>query len=319
MSDLESRLTRLLKSDPYLTPFSSYILHRLERIEQTEQRLTQSRMTLADVASGHEYFGLHFQRGEWVFREWASNATAIYLVGDMSKWQVSREFELEKINDYGVWEIHLAADKLKHGDLYRLRIYWEGGEGDRIPAYARRVVQDPKTLIFNAQVWSPPESYRWKIDFKRPKEPPLIYEAHIGMAQEEEKIGTFREFTLGVLPRIVKAGYNTLQLMAIQEHPYYGSSGYQVSSFFAPSSRYGTPEDLKLLIDTAHAQGLTVFMDLIHSHSVSNEVEGLSRFDGTLFQYFHDGPRGMPQAWGSRCFDYYKTQGLPFLLSNCQS
>ena len=237
----------------------------------------------------------------------------------MSNWQESREFELQKINEYGVWEIHLTADKLKHGDLYRLRIHWAGGEGDRIPAYARRVVQDPKTLIFNAQVWKPTQPYRWKeSNFKRSKEPPIIYEAHVGMAQEEEKIGTFQEFTHNVLPRIVKAGYNTLQLMAIQEHPYYGSFGYQVSSFFASSSRYGTPEDLKLLIDTAHAKGLTVFMDLIHSHSVSNEVEGLSRFDGTPFQYFHSGPRGIHPAWDSRVFDYGKPQVLHFLLSNCR-
>jgi len=318
MSDLESRLARILRSDLYLAPFSDQIRRRLQHIEETEHRLTHGKTSLAEFASGHEYFGLHFQGGEWVFREWAPNATSIYLIGDMSKWQVSREFELEKITDYGVWEIHLAADKLSHGDLYRLRIQWVGGEGDRIPAFARRVVQDPRTLIFNAQVWLPPEAYRWKINFERSKEAPLIYEAHIGMAQEEEKIGSFSEFTFGVLPRIIKAGYNTLQLMAIQEHPYYGSFGYQVSSFFAPSSRYGTPEDLKLLIDTAHAQGLAVFMDLIHSHSVSNEVEGLSCFDGTPFQYFHDGPRGTHKAWDSRCFDYNKTQVLHFLLSNCR-
>jgi 1,4-alpha-glucan branching enzyme len=309
----------MLESDSYLAPFSEQIRHRLELIEETENRLTQGKKSLTEFASGHEYFGLHFRQGEWIFREWAPNATAICLIGDMSNWQESREFKLEKINDYGVWEIHLTSDKLNHGDLYRLRIYWPGGEGDRIPAYARRVVQDPKTLIFNAQVWSPPESYWWKEpNFKRPQEPPIVYEAHIGMAQEEEKIGTFQEFTLSVLPRIINAGYNTLQLMAIQEHPYYGSFGYQVSSFFAPSSRYGTPEDLKLLIDTAHAQGLAVFMDLIHSHSVSNEVEGLSRFDGTLFQYFHEGPRGIHKAWDSRCFDYGKPQVLHFLLSNCR-
>jgi 1,4-alpha-glucan branching enzyme len=319
MNDLEKRFYYMLKSDSYLAPFSDQIRHRLERIEETEHRLTQGKKSLKEFASGHEYFGLHFQRGEWVFREWAPNATAIYLIGDISKWQVCREFELEKINHYGVWEIRLTADKLAHGDLYRLRIHWAGGEGDRIPAYTRRVVQDPETLIFNAQVWFPPESYRWKKpDYRRPKVAPLIYEAHIGMAQEEEKIGSFNEFTLGVLPRIVDAGYNTLQLMAIQEHPYYGSFGYQVSSFFAPSSRYGTPEDLKLLIDTAHAEGLTVFMDLIHSHSVSNEIEGLSRLDGTLFQYFHNGPRGKHNAWDSRCFDYNKPQVLHFLLSNCR-
>ena len=319
MSGTENRLIRLLRSDSYLTPFSDQIRHRLENIEETEHRLTQGKESLAEFASGHEYFGLHFQKGEWVFREWAPNATAIYLIGDMSKWQESEEFELKRIDDYGVWEIHLSVNKLKHGDLYRLRIHWAEGEGDRIPAYARRVVQDPKTFIFNAQVWSPPQSYCWKEpNFKRPKEPPIIYEAHIGMAQEEEKIGSFREFTLRVLPRIVDAGYNTLQLMAIQEHPYYGSFGYQVSSFFASSSRYGTPEDLKLLIDTAHAKGLSVSMDLIHSHSVSNEVEGLSRFDGTLFQYFHGGLRGKHKAWDSRVFDYGKPQVLHFLLSNCR-
>ena len=319
MSGPENRLIRLLKSDSYLTPFSDQIRHRLENIEETEHRLTRGKESLAEFACGHEYFGLHFQRGDWVFREWAPNATAIYLIGDMSKWQESKEFELKRIDDYGVWEIHLSINKLKHGDLYRLRIHWAEGEGDRIPAYARRVVQDPKTLIFNAQVWSPPQPYCWKEpNFKRPKEPPIIYEAHIGMAQEEEKIGSFQEFTLMVLPRIVNAGYNTLQLMAIQEHPYYGSFGYQVSSFFASSSRYGTPEDLKLLIDTAHAKGLSVSMDLIHSHSVSNEVEGLSRFDGTLFQYFHGGPRGKHKAWDSRVFDYSKPQVLHFLLSNCR-
>ncbi len=291
----------------------------MEHIEETEYRLTQGKTSIAEFASGHEYFGLHFQAGEWVFREWAPNATAIYLIGDMTKWQESKEFELHNINDVGVWEIHLSASKLKHGDLYRLRIYWTGGEGDRIPAFARRVIQDPDTLIFNAQVWSPTKTYCWKDpNFKHPEEPPIVYEAHIGMAQEEEKIGSYREFTFNVLPRIINAGYNTLQLMSIQEHPYYGSFGYQVSSFFAPSSRYGTPEDLKFLIDTAHSQGLTVLMDLVHSHSVSNEVEGLSRFDGTLFQYFHEGSRGIHNAWNSRCFDYDKPQVLHFLLSNCR-
>jgi 1,4-alpha-glucan branching enzyme len=319
MRGLERRLSQLLESDPYLKPYSNQIRHRLERIEETARRLTQGKVSLAEFASGHEYFGLHLQHNEWVFREWAPNATAIYLIGDMSGWRENRDFALEKIGDDGIWEIYLTADRLVHGDLYRLRIHWPGGKGDRIPAYAQRVVQDPNTLIFNAQTWLPPEPYRWaRPDFKRPDEDLFIYEAHIGMAQDEEKIGSFREFTVGVLPRIVAAGYNTLQLMAIQEHPYYGSFGYQVSSFFAPSSRYGTPEDLKVLIDSAHSEDLAVVMDLIHSHSVSNEVEGLSRFDGTLFQYFHDGARGRHGAWDSRCFDYGKHQVLHFLLSNCR-
>ena len=312
-------LAAQLERDPYLTPYKDIIRRRLKKISETENRLTQGKMTLADLAGGHEYFGLHYRHNQWVFREWAPHATAIYLIGDMTDWQEKKEYALQPLNADGVWEIHLPQDSFKHGDLYRLRIHWPGGYGDRIPAYARRVVQDPNTLIFSAQVWCPAPAYRWRCpNFRRADEAPLIYEVHVGMAQEEEKIGSFREFTETVLTRIESAGYNTLQLMAIQEHPYYGSFGYQVSNFFAVSSRYGTPDDLKALIDEAHAAGLTVLMDLVHSHAVSNEVEGLSRFDGTLYQYFHDGPRGRHELWDSRCFDYGKHQVLHFLLSNCR-
>ncbi len=309
----------LLKKDPYLKPYETIFHQRLSNIIAAEKRLTEGKITLADFASGHEYFGLHFAGNQWIFREWAPNASQIFLIGDRTGWQETREYALQRISDPGVWEIHLPVDSLSHGDLYRLRIHWSGGEGDRIPAYSRRVVQDPQTLVFNAQVWKPDTPYRWRCsEFSYSNDAPLIYEAHIGMAQEEEKIGTYREFTQNIIPRIVEAGYNTLQLMAIQEHPYYGSFGYQVSNFFAASSRFGTPEDLKELIDTAHAAGLSVFMDIIHSHAVSNEVEGLSRFDGTLYQYFHDGPRGRHELWDSRCFDYSKHQVLHFLLSNCR-
>jgi len=309
----------LLERDPYLQPYEKDLRRRFTRIAKTEKILTGNTIRLADFASGHEYFGLHFYRNEWVFREWAPNADAIYLIGDMTNWQEKKRFALERINREGVWEIRMPSDAMGHGDLYRLRIHWSGGQGDRIPAYSRRVVQDPDTLIFNAQVWLPRSPYIWKCtDFQLSKDAPLVYEAHVGMAQEDEKVGSFREFTLRTLPRIVDAGYNTLELMAIQEHPYYGSFGYQVSSFFSASSRFGTPEALKELVDTAHALGLRVIVDLIHSHGVSNEVEGLSRFDGTRYQYFHDGPRGIHEAWDSRCFDYGKYQVLHFLLSNCR-
>ena len=311
-------LRQLLQSDPYLTPYESIIHQRLVKIAETEQRLTGGKESLADFASGHEFFGLHFRDSQWVLREWAPNATVIFLIGDRTGWQEKKEFAL-KAREEGLWEIRLSADQLNHGDLYRLRIHWPGGQGDRIPAYARRVVQDPDTLIFNAQVWRPDSPYRWRCqDFRRTPEAPLIYEVHIGMAQEEGKIGSFQEFTANSLPRVIASGYNTLQVMAIPEHPYYGSFGYQVSSFFAASSRFGTPDDFKALIDAAHSAGLAVIIDLIHSHAVTNEVEGLSRFDGTLYQYFHDGPRGRHELWDSRCFDYGKHQVLHFFLSNCR-
>lgn len=310
---------RLVALDAYLEPYSSVIKKRSEKIRAIEKRLTGGRISLADFASGHEYFGLHFRDNQWIFREWAPNAEALYLIGDMTGWEESRDFALGLGDASGVWEIRLPAGKMSHGDLYRLKIHWPGGSGDRIPAWTRRVVQDPKTLIFNAQVWKPESPYEWRSKgFTCPEHPPLIYEVHVGMAQEQEKVGTFKEFTRSVLPRIADAGYNCVQIMAVQEHPYYASFGYQVSSFFAASSRFGTPEDLKELVDSAHEYGLCVFMDLVHSHAVTNEVEGLSRFDGTSYQYFHAGTRGHHPNWDSRLFDYGKTEVLHFLLSNCR-
>ena len=316
---LDRVLQRLLDRDHYLIPYKDIIRRRLTKIAETEKRLTREGITLADFASGHEYFGLHFQSGRWVLREWAPHADAIYLIGDMTGWQEKEEYKFQSLQQNGQWELSLPEEMLQHNDLYRLRIHWPGGRGDRIPSYARYVVQDENTKIFNARVWRPQSEYQWQCPgFRRSGETPYIYEIHVGMAQEDEKIGSYREFSEHILPRIIAAGYNTLQLMAIQEHPYYGSFGYQVSNFFAASSRYGTPDELKALIDAAHCAGLAVFMDIIHSHAVNNEIEGLSRFDGSLHQYFHDGPRGRHELWDSRCFDYGKDQVLHFLLSNCR-
>ena len=314
----EIRLNRLLRKDPFLAPFSEVLLRRIRAVKETELRLTGGMNSLSEFASGHEYFGLHKESSGWVFREWAPNATSIFLVGEFSAWREDARFEMHRDTSEGIWELSLPHNSLKHEALYRLRIHWEGGGGDRIPVYARRVHQDPDTQIFNAQVWDPPEPFIWRHTSPGLRGAPFVYEAHVGMAQEKEGVGTYREFTDNILPRIVDAGYNTLQLMAIQQHPYYGSFGYHVSNFFAAASRFGTPEELKQLIDTAHGAGVTVLMDLVHSHAVSNEVEGLGRFDGTEFQFFHEGPRGRHQAWDSRCFDYSKPQVLHFLLSNCR-
>ncbi len=319
MIDIIPLVTNLVNADPYLEAHRPALSRRLEHIEGMRERITEGRRNLLDLASGHEYFGLHKSADGWTFREWAPNATAIYLVGDFSAWKEDPAFALMRRTDDGQWELRLPGDVLHHGDLFRLRVHWDGGRGDRIPAYARRVVQDPHSLIFNAQVWAPEQPYHWRQpDFKPSDEPPLIYEAHVGMAQAEAKIGTWQEFTEKILPRIVAAGYNTIQLMAVQEHPYYGSFGYHVSSFFAPSSRFGPPEDFMGMIDTAHELGLAVIMDLVHSHAVSNTVEGLGLFDGTEYQYFHEGQRGYHHAWDSRCFDYGKPQVVHFLLSNCR-
>ena len=208
---------------------------------------------------------------------------------------------------------------LRHGQLYKMKVYWDGGCGERIPAWCRRVVQDEQTKIFSAQVWAPEEPYVFKKNNFRPKRNPLlIYECHIGMSQDAEKVGTYNEFREHVLPRVIREGYNCLQIMALQEHPYYGSFGYHVSSFFAASSRFGTPEELKQLIDEAHKNGIAVIMDLVQSHAVKNEVEGLGNLAGDPCQFFYQGGRREHPAWDSLCFDYGKNEVIHFLLSNCK-
>lgn len=309
----------LIKNDPWLEPYRAAIEGRYQYFVQKEKELTQKgSISLSDFASGYLYFGLHTTQQGWVFREWAPNAQAVYLIGDFNNWQEQDAYRLQAIGQ-GVWEIHLPQEALRHEDYYKLKVHWDGGSGERIPAWTRRVVQDPNTYIFSAQVWAPKKAYQFKTkSFKPHTDPLLIYECHIGMATNQERVGTYREFTQNILPRVKADGYNAIQIMAIQEHPYYGSFGYHVSSFFAASSRFGTPDDLKELIDTAHAMGIAVIMDIVHSHAVKNEVEGLGRFDGSNNQYFYGDHRREHPAWDSLCFDYGKNEVLHFLLSNCK-
>ena len=309
----------IVAHDQYLEPYEDAIKgrhnHAVWKIDQLTQHGKQS---LSDFANGYEYFGLHKVRGGWVFREWAPNATDIYLVGDFNDWKESEDYRCKKVEGTGNWELKVPTKAMRHGNLFKMHVKWNGGEGERIPAWATRVVQDEQTKIFSAQVWVP-RKYRWKKEkFTPSRDPLLIYECHIGMAQDAEKVGSYTEFKDNVLPRIVKEGYNAIQVMAIQEHPYYGSFGYHVSSFFAPSSRFGTPEELKALIDAAHQKCLAVIMDIVHSHAVKNEVEGLGNLAGDPNQYFYAGDRHEHPAWDSLCFDYGKDDVIHFLLSNCK-
>ncbi|MBQ8737361.1 MAG: alpha amylase C-terminal domain-containing protein, partial [Bacteroidaceae bacterium] len=309
----------LVKNDSWLEPYEGAINGRHQHVLDKLNELTnKGKNTLSDFASGYLYFGLHRTDKGWTFREWAPNATEIYLIGDFNSWMELPQYKLKRIAN-GNWEINLKPQALKHGDLYKLKIKWEGGEGERIPAWCRRVVQDDVTKIFSAQVWAPETPYVFKKkSFKPNTSPLLIYECHIGMAQDEEKVGTYTEFKDKVLPRVAKDGYNCIQIMAIAEHPYYGSFGYHVSNFFAPSSRFGTPEELKELVDEAHKMGIAVIMDIVHSHAVKNEMEGLGNFAGDGCQYFLQGGRREHPAWDSLCFDYGKNEVIHYLLSNCK-
>ena len=310
----------LVKNDPWLEPFEDAIKGRHEHAVWKINQLTRNgKKSLTEFASGHLYYGLHKMSRGWVFREWAPNATEIYLIGDFNDWQESEKYKLKRIEGTGNWEVKLSEKAIKHLDLYKMKVKWNGGEGERIPAWCQRVVQDDETKIFSAQVWNPKNPYLFKKNkFKVNKSPLLIYECHVGMGQDAERVGTYKEFKDIVLPRVVADGYNCIQVMAIQEHPYYGSFGYHVSSFFAPSSRFGTPDELKELIDAAHQNGVAVIMDIVHSHAVKNEIEGLGNLAGDKNQYFYSGDRHEHPAWDSLCFDYGKDEVLHFLLSNCR-
>ena len=309
----------ILRNDPWLEPFAAAIEGRHADAEKKLEELTRNTGgSLVDFANAYKYYGLHRDANGWVFREYAPNATNIWLIGDFSNWEDLEQFRLTRLGD-GTWEVHVPADAIRDGDLYKMRVEWAGGVGERIPAYATRVVQDAETKIFSAQVYDPPHPYRFKVtDFRPDVSPLLIYECHIGMAEDKEGVGTYDEFREKVLPRIAADGYNAIQIMAIQEHPYYGSFGYHVSSFYAPSSRFGTPDQLKRLIDKAHELGIAVIMDIVHSHAVKNEAEGLGRIDGSYDLYFHSGARREHPAWDSLLFDYGKDTVLHFLLSNCK-
>lgn len=312
-------MLKLISNDNWLKPYAKVIEECHDHISQKEALITdKGKISLSDFASGYLYFGLHKTGNGWILREWAPNATAIYLIGTFNGWKKEESFRFEKKQN-GEWEIKVPLDKIKHEDLFKLIVCWNGGEAERIPAWTRRVVQDEQTKIFSAQVWDPKEPYLFKKKkFKPQTDPLLIYECHIGMATEHERIGTYEEFRINILPRIKEDGYNAIQIMAIQEHPYYGSFGYHVSSFFAASSRFGTPDELKHLIDDAHQLGLAVIMDIVHSHAVKNESEGIGLFDGSPYQYFHEGSRREHPSWDSLCFDYNKNEVLHFLLSNCK-
>jgi 1,4-alpha-glucan branching enzyme len=312
----------LIQDDPWLAPYTNDVYERLERFKKTLSHIESVAGNLETFASAYLYYGINFdaKRNGWVYREWAPAAYELYLTGDFNGWD-RYNHKLEK-NASGDWEIFLSYESYKdtfvHGSKIKVHIVAANGHLDRIPAYIRRVIQDPHTLDFSGQLWFA-EPFDWKdsgFHAKPSLEEPLIYECHIGMAQEKEGLGTYLEFAAEILPRIKDLGYNSIQLMAIMEHPYYGSFGYHVSNFYAPSSRFGTPEDLKYLINKAHEMGISVIMDIVHSHAVKNIAEGLNEFDGSDHQYFHAGPRGYHTGWDSKLFDYGKWEVKQFFLSN---
>lgn len=306
---------KIIELDPYLKPFEGDINLRMDLYKKKHKELVKRGTTLSDFANAHQYYGIHHVDGGWVYREWAPNAYQLYLEGEFNNWNKTSH-PLKKLEN-GNWELYLPGnDALWDGCKVKTVVDANMTRTEHIPLYAHRVVQDSKTVAFCAEVVDDQIKFDWTDASFRPEKTPFIYECHIGMAQEEGKIGTYREFADNILPRIKKAGYNTIQIMAIMQHPYYGSFGYQVSSFFAASSWYGQPRDLKYLVNKAHEMGITVLLDVVHSHAVKNTAEGINMFDGTEYQFFHSGSKGDHPAWGTKCFNYGKNEVIHFLLSN---
>jgi len=305
---------KLLKNDANLRPFEADIELRMDNFKRKKEQLLAPGQTLAEFANAHLYFGFHQADGGWYYREWAPAADKLYLTGDFCGWD-RYAHPMRKLEN-GVFELFLPGENaLPDGSIVMTVVQSGGRELERIPLYATRVVQDPVTTGWNAAIHVP-KAFNWTDETFKPKKKLLIYECHVGMAQEEGKVGSYREFTQHVLPRIKALGYNTIQVMAVMEHPYYASFGYQVTNFFAASSRFGMPEDLKELINTAHSMGIAVLLDVVHSHASKNTREGINEFDGTIYQFFHEGPKGDHSAWGTKCFNYEKNEVIHFLLSN---
>jgi 1,4-alpha-glucan branching enzyme len=305
---------RILRLDPYLRPFAEDIRLRVSRYAETRRRLTgDDGVLLKSVVNGELYYGFHPEGNGWVYREWAPNAQSIALMGDFNQW--NDQTHLMRRLDHGNWEL-LADGPIPHGSRVRLKLMANGRMYERIPLYCKRVVQDAGSKRFDGVIWSPSVPYSWRDQGFTPGKPLYLYECHIGMSGEQPKVTTFSEFADQVLPRVKKSGYTAIQIMAVMEHPYYGSFGYQVSNLFAVSSRFGTPDEFMALVDRAHSMGIAVIMDLVHSHVARNTEEGLAEFDGTDYQFCHHGGRGDHPGWNTRLYDYGKLEVLHFLLSN---
>ena len=305
---------KIFEHDPLLLPFEKDIELRMNNYAKKKNALVGKSGKLCDFANGHEYFGFHKTENGWVYREWAPGANEVFLTGDFVDWRWF-DHKLMPLGN-GVFEVFIEGTDTLYNGCHVAAVIRNGERLlQRIPLYIRRVEQDPVTYSWCGVIVDEPE-YKWKKKSFTPKKDLYIYECHIGMAQEKEGLGTYLEFKDNILPKIKDLGYNTIQIMAIMEHPYYGSFGYQVSSFFAASSKFGTPNELKELIDTAHSMGIAVLLDVVHSHAVKNTAEGINEFDGTTCQFFHEGERGDHPAWGTKLFNYDKNEVIHFLLSN---
>lgn len=315
--------TGVITLDPWLTPFQESLKRRYSKTQSWIKTIDATEGGLEQFSKGYNTYGINVDANNNItYREWAPNATQAFVIGDFNNWD--RNSHPMKKNEFGVFEIVLPAQNgepaIAHNSKLKISLALPSGERvDRLPAWITYVTQDLSVSpAYDARFWNPPAAQRYVFKNTRPKQPESVrvYEAHVGISSPEQRVATYKEFTHNMLPRIKSLGYNVIQLMAVMEHAYYASFGYQVNNFFAASSRYGNPEELKELIDTAHGLGIVVLLDVVHSHASKNVLDGLNEFDGTDHQYFHAGGKGRHDLWDSRLFNYGHHEVLRFLLSN---
>ncbi|CAL9183351.1 unnamed protein product [Musa hybrid cultivar] len=314
---------RIYEIDPLLKGHRSHLDYRYNQYKKMREMIDQYEGSLDAFSRGYEKFGFKRSASGVTYQEWAPGAKWATLIGDFNNWNPNTNVMTQ--NEYGVWEVFLpnhadGSPPIPHGSRLKIRMDTPSGIKDSIPAWIKYSVQAPGEIPYNGIYYDPPEEEKYVFQHPQPKAPKSlrIYESHVGMSSPEPKINTYASFRDDVLPRIKRLGYNAVQIMAIQEHSYYASFGYHVTNFFAPSSRFGTPDELKSLIDRAHELGLLVLMDIVHSHASNNVLDGLNQFDGTDSHYFHPGPRGHHWMWDSRLFNYGSWEVLRFLLSNAR-
>lgn len=321
-----NQLLGVFDVDPDLVAHADHLNYRYQQYLMHKQNIEKFEGSLEKFSLGYLKFGFNREENCIVYSEWAPAARSAQLIGDFNNWDGSQH-KMEK-NEFGIWTLRIpdinGKPAIPHRSKVKIRL--QRGDGtwdDRIPAWIKWAISDPGRFgaSYDGIYWDPPAAEKYEFKHPQPPKPlvPRIYEAHVGMSSAEPRVSSYIEFADKVLPRVKSNNYNTVQLMAVMEHSYYASFGYHVTNFFAVSSRSGTPEELKYLIDKAHSLGLRVLIDVVHSHASNNVTDGLNGYDfgqATEASYFHTGDHGYHKLWDSRLFNYGNWEVQRFLLSN---
>ncbi len=280
----------------------------------------------------YEYMGAHRENGRIIFRVWAPGADEISLVGDFNGWD-AESHPFKRITDMGIWEAYVDESAVPHDCKYKFIVTRDGVSHYKADPYAffgetlahtASIIPEPDVYVWADEAWLEHRKTFLHDDEKGIFSAPVnIYEMHLGSWRTRDgKSNTagdaylnYREIAHLLVPYLKKMGYTHIEFLPVAEHPFDGSWGYQVCSYFAPSSRFGNPNDFKYLIDTLHRAGIGVILDWVPAHFPKDE-HGLYEFDGAPLYEYQDPNRMEHKSWGTRCFDVGRNEVQSFLISN---